>query len=289
MKKVPDGGKMLMGKCLVNYKEFKSESGPAAPKENYFTLLFFEKGTGSLAIEFMNYRVKQTQVHVLVPGKIYEWNLDANIKGIQLTISKDLLETFPPFFQFIFCQYNRTPVLDLDPQTFKKIIIECIAIKEELSSKTASFDLVNARCLLITLIISLWRSGQRTEVFPQNPNSIAHAFQSLVEENFRKHKTVSFYASKLCITPNYLGIISRKNLNMSALEMIQQRVLHEAKQLLHSSDKSIKEIAFDIGFSKLTYFSYFFKSKTKLTPVEYRRLSERSLTSILKADVYSFN
>ena len=224
--------------------------------------------------------MKPGQVHILVPGKIYKWNLDPTIKGSKLTISKDLLETFPPFFQFIFSQYNQNPILDLDPLTFKKIIIECLAIREELSSKTVSLDLVNARCLLITLIISLWRSGERVNILPGNANSIAHTFQSLVDENFRKHKTVAFYAAKLCITPNYLGIICRKNLNMSALEVIQQRVLHEAKQLLHSSGKSIKEIAFDVGFPKLTYFSYFFKSKTSLTPVEYRRLVERSLKPI---------
>jgi len=276
MKKVP-GERRLMDKCFVDYKEFKNGSELCVPKDNYFTLIFFEKGSGTLTSEFTNYRIKPRQVHILVPGKIYEWKPDAALKGSQLTISKDLLETFPPFFQFIFYRYNQTPILDLDPLTFKKIIVECRAIKEDLSSKPVSLDLVNARCLLIILIISLSRSGQRTEALPKVTNSIAHTFQSLVEEHFRKQKTVTFYAAKLCITPNYLGIICRKNFNMSPLEVIQQRVLHEAKHLLHSSGKSIKEIAFDIGFPKLTYFSYFFKSKTNLTPVEYRRLFEKSL------------
>lgn len=129
--------------------------------------------------------------------------------------------------------------------------------------------------------MSLWKSGERADTLTGNANSITHMFQSLLEKHFRRHKTVSFYAEKLCITPNYLGIICRKNLNMSALEVIQQRVLHEAKQLLRSSGKSIKEISFNLGFPKLTYFSYFFKAKTNFTPVEYRRLAERSLNLML--------
>jgi len=271
----------LTANCYVNYKELMDESELSAPEKNYVTLVFFEKGTGALTIELVSYLIKPGQVHILVPGKVYDWTWNPGIVASQLTISKDLLETFPPFFQFIFNQYNQNPVFDLDPTTFRKIIIECLAIKDELDSKTVSLDLVNARCLLIILIISLWRSGERADMLTGNANSIIQAFQSLLEKNFRTYKTVTFYAEKLCITPNYLGIICRKSLNMSALEVIQQRILHEAKQLLHSSGKSVKEISFDLGFPKLTYFSYFFKAKTNFTPVEYRRLADRSLKLII--------
>ncbi|HVU58886.1 MAG TPA: helix-turn-helix transcriptional regulator [Puia sp.] len=266
-----------MADGFVRFRECNDASELAAPKENYFTLLFIEKGTGTLTIELMDYPVSPGQVHILVPGKIYRWELDAPVKAYQLTIGKDILETFPPFFQFIFSHYNQPPILALDCLTFKKVQLECLAIEDELSSVNASMDLVNARCLLITLIISLWRSGERGEILLGSAYSIAHSFQMLVDENFREHKTVTFYAEKLCITPNYLGIICRKSFDKSALEIIQQRVLHEAKQLLHSTHKSIKEIAFEIGFPKLTYFSYFFKSKTNLTPLEYRRLFENSV------------
>lgn len=272
----------LTTNCFVDYKEFTKISDLSLPEANYIALVCFEKGYGIVTIELEDIPVKPGQVHILIPGKVYQWSLPPGIKANQLTISKDLLESFPSFFQFIFCPKNQNQVLDLDETTFRKIISECLAIKEELSSSTVSLDLLNARCLLITLIISLWRSGDRDAVITRSANSIVHMFQTLVEKNFRKHKTVAFYAEKLFITPNYLGIICRKSLSVSALEVILQRVLQEAKQLLQSSDKSIKEIAFELGFPKLTYFSYFFKSKTNLTPVEYRRLVERSLKLIVE-------
>ncbi|MCH5685442.1 helix-turn-helix domain-containing protein [Niabella sp. W65] len=52
--------------------------------------------------------------------------------------------------------------------------------------------------------------------------------------------------------------------------MIQQRVLLEAKRLLQSTDLSIKEIAFELGFVDHAYFSNFFKSHTGATPTEFK-------------------
>jgi len=277
MRIAPDSGKKHTANSFVSVREIGNEAEITAPREHYFTLLFVEMGTGLLTIELKDYPVRPGQIHILIPGKLYHWKLDGPAKGYLLTISKDMPEMFPPFFQFIFFQYDQPPIPDLDMPTFKKALVECLAIKEELSAANVSLELVNARCLLITLIISLWRHGRHGDMLMGNAHSIAHSFKVLVDENFRKHKTVSFYAARLCITPNYLGIICRKSFNKSALEIIQERVLHEAKQLLHSTRKSVKEIAFDIGFPKLTYFSYFFRSKTNLTPMAYRKLFERSV------------
>lgn len=260
----------------VSYRDFKVAKELVPPAHDFFILVLFDKGSGVHTIDFIDYRVKSRQIHMLFPGQVHKWKLKPLIKGQKLTINKALLESFPSSVQFIFKQHNRNPVLDLDPKTFKKIIAEALAVKKELSSRTVFMELVNARCRLIALMITLWAESESDDILTGDANPISHKFHSLVEEHYRKQKTVSFYARQLCITPNYLGIISRKNFRMSALEFIQERVLLEAKRLLHSSDMSIKEIAFNLGFPNLTYFSYFFKAKTGLSPGEYKRLLERS-------------
>ena len=260
----------------VSYREFNIAKELVPPAHDFFVLVLFDKGSGVHTIDLIDYRVKPKQIHLLFPGQMHKWKLGPVLKGQKLTINKALLESFPSSVQFIFKQHNRNPVLDMDPRTFKKIIVEALAVKKELSSRTIFMELVNARCRLIALMITLWAESESDDIITGDANPISHKFHSLVEEHFRKQKTVSFYAKQLFITSNYLGIICRKNFRMSALELIQERVLLEAKRLLHSSGMSIKEIAFDLGFPNLTYFSYFFKTKTSLTPVEYRRLLERS-------------
>lgn len=260
----------------VSYRDFKVAKELMPPAHNFFVLVLFDRGSGVHTIDFIDYKVKSRQIHMLFPGQVHKWKLGPIMKGQKLTINKALLESFPSSLQFLFKQHNRNPVLDLDPKTFKKIIAEVLAVKKELCSRTVFMELVNARCRLIALMITLWAESESDDILTGDANPITHKFHTLVEEHFRKQKTVSFYAKQLCITSNYLSIVCRRNFRMSALEFIQERVLLEAKRLLHSSDKSIKEIAFDLGFSNLTYFSYFFKTKTSLSPGEYKRLLERS-------------
>jgi len=57
---------------------------------------------------------------------------------------------------------------------------------------------------------------------------------------------------------------------MPALAFIQNRLLLEARNLLQNSGMSVKEIAFELGFNELSYFSAFFKSKTGQSPRQYK-------------------
>jgi len=266
----------LVKERFVEYKEFRSARNLTTPKLNFCRLVFFNKGSGVRVVDGIDYRVKSKQIHLLFPGQVNKWKLGADVTGQQLIINQSLLETFPSTLQFVFTQYNRNPVLDVDPNTFKKSVTETLAIKKEFTSRNVSLELVNARCRLIALMITLSVQNENDETLSGDANPVCHRFHALLEKHFTTQKTVAFYAKQLNITPNYLGIVCRRNFGLSALEYIQERVLLEAKRLLHSTRKSIKEIAFELGFPSLTYFSYFFKAKTILTPVEYRRMIERS-------------
>jgi len=81
---------------------------------------------------------------------------------------------------------------------------------------------------------------------------------------------IAFYAEKLHISPNYLNILCKKNLKISATQLIHQRISIEAKRLLQSTERSIKEIAFELGFADQAYFSNFFKQQTGASPSDFR-------------------
>jgi AraC family transcriptional activator of pobA len=105
-------------------------------------------------------------------------------------------------------------------------------------------------------------------VYQSNPRLAR--FSMLIERHFKEEKLVTFYASELNLSANYLNILCKRNLGVPATQLIQQRVLLEAKRLLQSTDLSIKEIAFELGFVDHAYFSNFFKSQTSVTPTEFR-------------------
>lgn len=266
----------LAKKSYVTYQDFTGSLKLGTCTADSFAIVLFEKGQGTHAVNDTVYQVRPKQIHMQFPEQKQKWKLQAGAKGQRLIIRKILAETFSNTLQFTFSPYNQHPVLDLDTATFEKIEAEFLAIRKELNTHTVFLELVNARCRLIALMISLWMEHQLGDIISYRPGSLAYKFHSLVEKHYKTQKSVAFYAKHLCITPNYLGTISKKQYKMSALEFIQQRVLLEAKRLLHSSDRSIKEIAFDLGFRSMSYFSYFFRSKTNLTPKEYKELLNES-------------
>ncbi len=85
----------------------------------------------------------------------------------------------------------------------------------------------------------------------------AHAFLGLVDRHFRDTRKVGFYASRLGITPTHLNRVCRQVLGLSALTIIERRILLEARRYLQFSSLSIKEIGIVLGYPDPAYFSRF--------------------------------
>jgi AraC-like DNA-binding protein len=85
--------------------------------------------------------------------------------------------------------------------------------------------------------------------------------------------TVKYLADQLCLSPDYLSDLLRRELGMSAQERIHYHLLEEAKNQLLNTDKSVGELAYALGFDYPHYFSRLFKSKTGLTPLAFRNLN----------------
>lgn len=96
-------------------------------------------------------------------------------------------------------------------------------------------------------------------------------FESLVNENYKESRFPSFYADRLNISVNYLNRICREKRSVSCGSIIRDRILLEAERLLYHTFKTVKEIAFDLGFDNVPYFITFFKAKKGLSPEEFRR------------------
>jgi AraC-like DNA-binding protein len=89
-------------------------------------------------------------------------------------------------------------------------------------------------------------------------------------DNEIQQPTVQYFANKLNVTPNYLSDTIRHHSGKSALTIIHEFVIEEAKNYLKNSNKTISEISYHLGFEYPNYFSRLFKQKTNLSPTEYR-------------------
>ena len=103
---------------------------------------------------------------------------------------------------------------------------------------------------------------------------ITQKFFRHLEKHFKEKKTVEYYAAQLGITPKYLSQTLKRTTGKQASTWIEEYSLMEAKKLLRQSCCTIQEIGYDLNFSTHSHFSKFFKSKTGMTPKEFRRQSE---------------
>ena len=101
--------------------------------------------------------------------------------------------------------------------------------------------------------------------------SLFQRFMGLLNKYHTSERNVGFYASRLGLTPKYLSKIIRQVSGRTAPDWIDSYVILEAKNMLKYSDLEVKEIAFRLNFSDTSVFHKFFKSRTGMTPGEYRR------------------
>lgn len=95
-------------------------------------------------------------------------------------------------------------------------------------------------------------------------------FKDLLNENFSKLKTVSAYAELVQVSEKRLTQATTKVLGKTPKEMMDEKVMLEAKRLLTYTNKSIREIGFILGFDEPTNFTKYFRKHSTKTPVEFR-------------------
>lgn len=95
-------------------------------------------------------------------------------------------------------------------------------------------------------------------------------FNVLVDLHFRSKKQVADYAEMLNKSPKTLSNLFAKYNNKSPLQLIHERTVLEAKRLLLYTDKSAKEIAFELGFNEVASFHKLFKKITSQTPMQFK-------------------
>lgn len=239
-------------------------------KHDFFILNLFDQAHGVHTIDSIDYPIGNHQVHVLFPGQIHKWDIKAGTIGYQLMVERSFLEQFAPYFRFSFTNYQNHPVIHLRGTAFQLLLYEFDAIKEELIKENSLVHLIRARAAVIAAIVSKEAEPvfREFKVYQSNPR-LAN-FNMLIDEFFRKEKFVKFYAQRLHMSANYLNSLCKKNLKISATQLIHQRLSLEAKRMLQSTDLSIKEIAFELGFTDHAYFSNFFKKQTGASPSAFR-------------------
>lgn len=114
-------------------------------------------------------------------------------------------------------------------------------------------------------------------------DTLVQRFQALVEQHYRVHRPLSFYAATLGVTPDHLSRTCRNVAKQGALQILHDRLLLEARRLLAYTPMPVGEVAEQLGYEDAAYFSKFFTRQVGNTPSEYRALVAQGVRSAAHA------
>lgn len=123
---------------------------------------------------------------------------------------------------------------------------------------------------LIIICTRLYREQRNIIGLPEKNMDIIREFNYLVEVHFRSKHTVKEYADMLNKSPKTLSNLFIQYSKLSPVQIIQERIMLEARRLLRYTDMPVKEIAFEVGYEDIQTFSRFFRSKEGIGPKEFR-------------------
>ncbi len=118
-------------------------------------------------------------------------------------------------------------------------------------------------------------SAQGSDQSPTEDRNTYHygRFIQLVEQHYRKHWSIEQYAAKLSISSAHLNVICQQAAGKTALRLIHQRLIEEAKRNLIYTSMTVAETAEVLGFNEPAYFARFFKRYTGMTAKDFRKSS----------------
>lgn len=249
-------------------------------RHNFYVLVLFTKGTGIHEIDFDTFEINPGSLFIIQPGQIHNWELSTDIEGYIIFYSQEIYNLYfgnkkiedYPFYQSV----KTKPEIHLNKMELHKIkpYFDFMIDENQHNAAKKEDKLLNLLDIIHIEISRKYLSENNHAIHIYN--SKINQFEKLLDQHFKSEKSPSFYASKMSITLKHLNRICKNILNETATQMITKRIILEAKRMLIDKNKTVSEIADELGYINYSYFAKLFKKHSGLTPTEFRsNLKER--------------
>lgn len=250
----------------------------------FYCVFFKELECGTVLYGRSKYDYQEGTMLFIAPGQIAgvdDGGETLNPKGLVLMFHPDLLYGTPlarRMKDYSFFSYTCDEALHMSEREKTIIVNSFHEIREELEHAVDKQTKQIVASNIETLLNHCVRFYERQFITREVSNrSILDRFEELLHDYFSSDKpgtvglpTVKYCADKVCLSTNYFGDLIKKETGKSAQEYIQLATVTRIKELLTGTDKTVGEIAYELGFNYPHHLSRIFKKVTGMTPNEYR-------------------
>jgi AraC family transcriptional regulator, transcriptional activator of pobA len=227
-------------------------------------LLNFTKGMGRITVAGMTRGYSAGCVVFIPAGVMHGFEMGPHVLGTALFMGRDSNVHLPDSAQHFRlrdgkAQYELNAMLDM--------------ITREMDTATPS-GLRAAHCHLGLLSVWLERQATLAGVNAKRPDAahrLVARFSEVMEQTFRSGANIADIAAQLDVTPTHLTRCCRAASGRSAIELLQDRRLFEARKLLLDTKMPVGDISAALGFTSAAYFTRAFQNHTGLSPSAFRK------------------
>lgn len=254
---------------------------------NVYAIFLKDVKCGNLTYGLHNYDYEEGTLVFVAPGQVF--GVEGNGKkqkgsGTALIFHPDLIRGTSlgkHINDYTFFSYEVNEALHLSARE-REVIDECFSnISYELEHAIDS----HSKTLIVSYIELFLNYARR--FYERQFNTRSHVnkdilvrFEKILNDYFSSEEplesglpSVRYCADKLFVSPNYLGDLLKKETGKSAQEHIQFKMIDVAKEKIFDNEKSISEIAYELGFKHPQHFTRMFKKQVGMSPIEYRSMN----------------
>ncbi|MDJ1504359.1 AraC family transcriptional regulator [Xanthocytophaga agilis] len=257
---------------------------PQSSKEiqvNLYRISLKKNFTGDIKYGSKKYNTKNGLLLFREPAQIVSWESLTFWDGYSFVFHPDLIRKHPVAHkvkQYKYFSYEVKDALFLTPEEEETITWLFTKIHQELLThkSNANQDVILSLLNVVLTYAELFYERQFREVSTQFI-SIASKVKVLLQSHYNNLSqpvqnipTVSSIAQKLHLSPNYLTDLIRSETGKSTIALIHEFVTEQAEILLLQTDMNISDIAYQLGFDNVPYFSRLFKKVKGVSPNEIR-------------------
>lgn len=239
-------------------------------RDDGYTFHIIEKGVIHIEIDFQKYEIHAPSVVYMHPNQVHRILDFEKITVCSLSV-KD--ENLNPYYLKLLEEIAPAKPLELNDETnstLSDIFSLCYNFSIQKNNKL-NYSLLKDSCnTLVAFLISQFLDQNKPESNFSRFEIVAKSFKLLLEKNFCTSKSPSGYADQLNISTSYLNECVKNTTGSSVSQHIKNRVVLEAKRMLYHSEKSVKEISFELGYDDYSYFSRLFTKATGISALVFR-------------------
>jgi AraC-type DNA-binding domain-containing proteins len=254
----------------------------AAPlRMNALLIVITIQGNSHFKIDYRSYDVGTNHLIIILPTQTIQLlQASQNFKGRMVAVSKSFIDSCltekktPSMLNYMTVKKN--PCIDIEKEnaTFLSEVIS--SLKKDIKRTEHHFHksiLQNGLSRLMIEIgdVFLKKHGGMSIPTLSRKEELLNNFLSILFKHCKEQHEVSFYADKLCISPQYLSLILKEQTGKSASKWIDEALVTEAKILLKLPNTTVQQVANILNFSDQSTFGKFFKKQMKISPLAYRK------------------